>query len=107
MTHPLQALGDPVRRALIGHMAGGEVTAGELSQKAAAQFGIGASAVSQHLAVLKAAGLAGVRPSGRQRYYRLRPEGFAAVQAWLDHYRPFWSAALDRLGEDLDRESEV
>ncbi|MEO8244899.1 MAG: metalloregulator ArsR/SmtB family transcription factor [bacterium] len=103
--HVLQALGDPVRRALIGHLAGGEVTAGVLAQKAGAEFGIGVSAVSQHLAVLKAAGLAAARARGRERLYRLRPEGFQAVQLWLDHHRPFWSEALDRLGEELDHDS--
>lgn len=101
--HPLQALGDPVRRALVAHLSGGEVSAGVLSQKAAEEFGIGVSAVSQHLGVLKAAGLAQSRARGRERLYRLKPEGFQAVQAWLDHYRPFWSAAMDRLGEELAR----
>ena len=103
--HPLQALGDPVRRALVGHMAGGEVTAGALALRIGAEFGIGVSAVSQHLAVLKASGLATMRPQGRERFYRLAPTGFQAMQAWLDHYRPFWTAAMDRLGDDLDREA--
>ena len=101
--HPLQALGDPVRRALVAQMSGGEVTAGVLAAQAGKEFGIGVSAVSQHLAVLKAAGLAEARVKGRERLYRLKPEGFQAVQAWLDLYRPFWSAAMDRLGEELDR----
>ena len=103
MTHPLQALGDPVRRALVSHLAGGERTVTELAARAGADFGIGISAVSQHLAVLKSARLAVSRVQGRARIYRLAPEGFAAVQEWLDAYRPFWTAAMDRLGEDLDR----
>lgn len=102
--HPLQALGDPVRRALIAQLAGGERTVTELAARAAADFGIGMPAVSQHLAVLKSARLAVSRVQGRARLYRLAPEGFAEVQGWLDAYRPFWSAAMDRLGADLDAE---
>ena len=102
--HPLQALGDPVRRALIGHLSGGEVTAGLLAEHIKAEFNIGTSAVSQHLTVLKAAGLVAMRPRGRERLYRLRPEGFQAVQDWLNHYRPFWSDAMDRLGDELDQQ---
>lgn len=101
--HPLQALGDPVRRSLVARMADGEVAAGVLAAQAGEEFGIGVSAVSQHLAVLKAAGLAEARVRGRERLYRLKPEGFQAVQAWLEHYRPFWSPAMDRLEEELDR----
>jgi DNA-binding transcriptional ArsR family regulator len=102
--HPLAVLGDPVRRALLDHLAAGEQTAGALAAAARAQFGIGGPAVSQHLAVLKAGGFATSRPRGRERVYRLSPEGFSAAQVWLDRYRGFWSAALGRLGDDLDRE---
>ena len=105
--HPLQALGDPVRRALVAAMAEGEVTAGVLAARAGESFGIGVSAVSQHLTVLKAAGLAQSRVRGRERLYRLKPEGFLAVQARLDHYRPFWSAATDRLGAEVDRNGQA
>ena len=68
-----------------------------------AEFAIGTSAVSQHLTVLKAAGLVTMRPRGRERLYRLQPQGFETVQICLDHHRPFWTEAMDRLGEDLDR----
>jgi len=104
VTHVLQALGDPVRRSLIAQMAGGEQRVSALAERARGEFGIGISAVSQHLSVLRAAGLTRVRPQGRERFYRLDPVGFSALQAWLDHYRPFWSAAMDRLGEDLEEE---
>lgn len=103
MTHVLAALGDPVRRALVEQLSGGECTVGMLAARAKGEFGIGMSAVSQHLSVLKAAGLARVQPRGRERVYRLDPAGFTALQQWLDHYRPFWQAAMDRLGEELDR----
>lgn len=104
--HPLTVLGDPVRRALLDQLATGEKTAGMLVAQAHASFGIGGPAVSQHLAVLKQSGFAVSRPRGRERVYRIAPQGFSAVQQWLDRYRPFWAAALDRLGEHLDQSAE-
>lgn len=103
--HPLTVLGDPVRRSLLDRLAAGECPAGQLASAARADFGIGASAVSQHLAVLRQAGFVAMRPRGRERLYRISGEGFSVAQGWLDRFRPFWSAAFDRLAADLDREA--
>lgn len=105
MMHPLSVLGDPVRRALLDTLAPGERAAGDLAAQARARFGIGHPAVSQHLAVLREAGFVTVRRHGRQRLYRLSGEGFTAAQDWIDRFRPFWAAAFDRLGADLDLEA--
>ena len=102
--HSLQALGDPVRRVLVAQIGGDAISAGELAARTGEEFGIGVSAVSQHLAVLKAAGLTKARGRERERLYRSNPEMFRAVQTWLDVYRPYWSAAMNHLGEELDCE---
>lgn len=100
--HPLTVLGDPVRRAILEELAQGELAAGEIVRRVGGRFDIGGSAVSQHLARLQGAGFVAVRPKGRQRHYRVDAAGFATAQAWLDGFAPFWNAALDRLGADLD-----
>jgi DNA-binding transcriptional ArsR family regulator len=60
-------------------------------------------AVSQHLRVLKSAGLVTDRAEGTRRVYRIDPAGLAAVRAWLDR---FWSIALDRYAAEVNREIE-
>jgi DNA-binding transcriptional ArsR family regulator len=58
--------------------------------------------VSKHLRVLRDAGLVVVRPRGRERWYALRPEPLADVDAWLAPYRALWSARLDALERHLE-----
>ena len=58
--------------------------------------------VSKHLRVLREAGLVDVRVDAQRRWYRLRPEPLAEVDAWLEPYRRFWSARLDALEAHLD-----
>lgn len=96
------AIADPTRRAILHRLAEGERTAGEL----ASQFPSSASAVSQHLAVLRDAGLVNVRSQGRQRIYALRPIPLRRVAQWVSHYERFWNERLDALGEHLDRLKE-
>ena len=57
--------------------------------------------VSKHLRVLSEAGLVEVHPSAQQRIYRLRPQPFQALDAWLESYRSFKEASYDRLEEHL------
>jgi len=83
-------LAEPNRRRLLELLSSGEQTAGAL----AAHFGVTRSAVSQHLGVLAAAGLVEGRREGRYRYYRLVPEGMAALRAALD---VFWNNELAAL----------
>jgi DNA-binding transcriptional ArsR family regulator len=77
---PLEALGDATRRAIVEGLRDGERTVGDL----AADLPVSRPAVSQHLGVLKAAGLVLERPQGTRRYYRLDPIGLVRLQGRLD-----------------------
>ena len=65
-------------------------------------FDMTLSAVSQHLAVLRSAGLVDQRKQGRQRVYRTNPEPLRQVADWLQVYEPFWTGRLQELGRYLD-----
>jgi len=101
--HPLNVLGDPVRRAVLEHLTAGEAPAGEIAGVVGGRFGISHPAVSQHLRVLREAGFTHVRAQGQQRLHSIAPQGLMAAAEWLEQFRPFWSAALDRLGAELAR----
>ena len=81
------ALGDPTRRAIFERLAGGPRSVGEL----AAELPVSRPAVSQHLKVLKAAGLVADRAEGTRRLYRVDPGGVGAMREYLDS---FWDQAL-------------
>ncbi len=81
------ALGDPTRRAIFERLAGGPRSVGEL----AAELPVSRPAVSQHLKVLKAAGLVSDRAEGTRRLYRVDPGGVGAMRDYLDR---FWDQAL-------------
>jgi DNA-binding transcriptional ArsR family regulator len=81
------ALGDPTRRAIFERLADGPRSVGEL----AGELPVSRPAVSQHLKVLKAAGLVVDEPAGTRRIYQLDPRGVGALRAYLDH---FWDQAL-------------
>ena len=83
----LAAIGDPTRRAIFELLAEGPTPVGEL----AARLPVSRPAVSQHLRVLKAAGLVSDRAAGTRRVYRLDPDGVAAMRDYLDR---FWDKAL-------------
>jgi DNA-binding transcriptional ArsR family regulator len=87
------ALSSEPRRALLGELAGGERTVGDL----ASPFEISLAAVSKHLKVLEVAGLVERRVEGRTTVCRLRPEPLAEVQDWVSVYEHFWTTRLDRL----------
>lgn len=82
------ALGDPTRLAIAERLAEGPRAVGEL----AATLPVSRPAVSQHLKVLKDAGLVTDRPDGNRRIYQLDPEGLAALRAQLDS---FWTKSLN------------
>lgn len=77
--HPLDALGDPTRRAIVEHLRHGPSPVGVI----AGAVPVSRPAVSQHLAVLRHAGLVMERPDGTRRIYRLEPAGFDALRTWL------------------------
>ncbi len=83
----LTALGDPTRRAIFERLAEGPRAVGELADG----LPVSRPAVSQHLKVLKDAGLVCDRAAGNRRIYQLDPEGVGAVRAYLDQ---FWTRAL-------------
>jgi len=93
-----QAIACPTRRALIDSLARGERNVGEL----VASLSVTQSAVSQHLGVLKRAGLVRERSAGRFRYYRLRVQPLAEVESWVARYRAHVERQLDSLGRVLD-----
>src|SRR5918911_1518438 len=84
---PMDALGDPTRRAIFEQLSEGPRAVGEI----AGELPVSRPAVSQHLRVLKEAGLVAERREGTKRIYRLDPDGLAAVRDYFDR---FWDAAL-------------
>ena len=99
---PVQSLGalaDPIRRELVGLLAGGEHSAGEL----ASRFPVSRPAVSRHLRVLREAGLVRVRTEGKRRLYALDPGPLRELDSWLEHYRDLWAQRLDALDTEIAR----
>ena len=97
MEAALKALAEPHRRQILRLVRDDELPAGEI----AAHFEITRPAVSQHLGVLKEAGLVDERRNGTQRLYRARPEGLADLKAFLEQ---FWDARLQALKREAERE---
>ena len=96
MEAALRALSDPGRRRILTLVRDEEHSAGEI----AAEFTVSWPAVSQHLRVLKEAGLVTERREGTRRLYRARPEGLDDVRAFLDE---FWDDKLQRLKREVER----
>src|SRR5438876_4452215 len=95
----LAALADPTRRQVFERLAAGPRAVGEIARG----LPVSRPAVSQHLQVLKAAGLVTDHAEGTRRVYRIDPAGLGAIRAWLDR---FWSLALDRYAAEINREIE-
>jgi len=93
----LRALAAPRRRQILSLVREGELSAGEI----ASHFDVTRPAVSQHLNVLKEAGLVNERRNGTKRLYRARPEGLAPVKAYLEE---FWDERLETLKREAERE---
>jgi DNA-binding transcriptional ArsR family regulator len=90
MEAALKAIAEPRRREILRLVRDDERTAGEI----AAAFDVTRPAISQHLAVLKEAGLVDERRDGTRRFYRARPEGLREVRRFLEE---FWAEGLGRL----------
>ena len=99
----LLAIVDPTRRRFVELLAVRERTAGELVQ----EFDMSASAISQHLNVLREAGLVTTRAEGQSRIQALNPDGFDDLEAWLNRTRAVWSRRLDALERELRAEDEA
>lgn len=92
------AMAEPHRRQILDLLRDGERSVNDLVSR----FELSQPGVSKHLTVLRQARLVEVRPTGRERWYGLRAEPLAEVDAWLEPYRVYWSARLDALERQLD-----
>lgn len=95
----LAVLADPTRREILERLSAGPKPVGEI----ASGLAVSRPAVSQHLKVLKSAGLVIDRAEGTRRVYRIDPAGLGAIRAWLDR---FWSDAMTDFGREVAKEQE-
>ena len=93
-----QAIADPTRRGILEMLHGREQPVSAVAER----FPVTLSAISQHMRVLREAGLVTVRRSGRERLYRLNPAPLRPVFDWVGQYGPFWQEKMDALGEYLE-----
>ena len=93
-----QAVADPSRRLILDELRDGERTVTQL----VSVTGLSQPGVSKHLRVLRDAGLVDAQPDGQRRRYRIRPDGLAEIEHWLEPFRRMWSARLDDLERHLD-----
>jgi DNA-binding transcriptional ArsR family regulator len=96
MDAALRALAEPRRREILALVRDRELPAGDI----AARFDVTRPAISQHLAVLKDAGLVSERRDGTRRLYRARPAGAAELRRWLE---AFWDTRLGELQDAAER----
>ena len=92
------AIADPTRRDILRRLGERELPVSALAEA----FAVTLSAVSQHIRVLREAGLVTVRKVGRERMYRLNPAPLQTVAEWVAFYAPFWGEKLDALGDYLE-----
>lgn len=88
-----RALADPTRRAVFERLSGAEMTVSDLTRG----FEVSQPAISQHLAVLKGAGMVVERREGRQAWYRAAPDALSGLEAWVARYRTFWPERVEAL----------
>ena len=93
------ALHDPTRRAVLEKLRDGPQPVGEIARN----LPVTRPAVSQHLKILKDAGLVADRSEGTRRIYSIDPHGLGAMRAWLDQ---FWDAALTAFAAEIERSNE-
>jgi len=91
----LAALADPTRRQIFERLRSGPRAVGEIAHG----LPVSRPAVSQHLGVLKAAGLVKDEAQGTRRVYQIDPKGLGALRAWLDQ---FWEASLESFKAELE-----
>jgi DNA-binding transcriptional ArsR family regulator len=99
MEAALRAIAEPRRRQILELVRERELSAGAI----ASQFDVSRPAISQHLGVLKEAGLVDERRNGTQRLYRARPQGLSELKTFLDG---FWDEKLEALQREAEREEK-
>ena len=94
-----EIIAEPNRRSILSLLGSSEKSVGEIEQ----QLRMSQPTVSKHLRVLRDAGFVESTVDAQRRLYRLKPEPFQEVDAWLAQFRRFWSAHIDALERHLDR----
>jgi DNA-binding transcriptional ArsR family regulator len=94
-----EIIAEPSRRAILSLLVSSQQSVGEIER----QLGMPQPTVSKHLRVLREAGFVESTVDAQRRLYRLKPEPFQEVDAWLAQFRRFWSAQVDALERHLDR----
>jgi DNA-binding transcriptional ArsR family regulator len=96
------AVSEPARRRILELLRERERPVGDLVE----HLNLSQPGVSKHLRVLREAGLVRVRRDGKRRWYGLRAEPLAELDAWLAPYRELWGGRLDALEQHLDQEEQ-
>jgi DNA-binding transcriptional ArsR family regulator len=96
------AVANPVRRQLLEALRAGPRAAGDL----AGQFALSRPAVSEHIAVLRNAGLVREEPRGRHRYYHLEPAPLEELGTWLHPFEHYWRTRMSALSDVLDDQDQ-
>lgn len=92
-------IAEPNRRTILNLLASAERSVGEIERR----LRMRQPSVSKHLRVLREAGFVEARVAAQRRVYRLRPEPFQELDAWLAPFRRFWTTHVDALERHLDR----
>jgi len=99
MESVFEIIAEPNRRAILSLLVLSEQSVGEMER----QLRMSQPTVSKHLRVLRDAGFVESTVDAQRRLYRLKPEPFRQLDAWLDQFRRFWSTRIDALERYLDR----
>ncbi len=99
MESVFEIIAEPNRRAILSLLVASQQSVGEIER----QLRMSQPTVSKHLRVLREAGFVESTVDAQRRLYRLKPEPFREVDAWLAQFRRFWSAHVDALERHLDR----
>jgi DNA-binding transcriptional ArsR family regulator len=99
MESVFEIIAEPNRRAILSLLVSSQQSVGEIER----QLGMSQPTVSKHLRVLREAGFVESMVDAQRRLYRLKPEPFQEVDAWLEQFRRFWSEHVDALERHLDR----
>jgi DNA-binding transcriptional ArsR family regulator len=99
MESVFEIIAEPNRRAILSLLGSSEQSVGEIER----QLRMSQPTVSKHLRVLRDAGFVESTVDAQRRLYRLKPEPFQEMDAWLSQFRRFWSTHVDALERYLDR----